>query len=94
MFEAGSYRRHGIVFDDAVWGAVGTALAEVVAGIEGGWFPQVPERAGFRLWVPCAYCEPDGLGTAEQWARWERKQHDRRIARWFAGPDRDGSADG
>ncbi len=86
MLEAGRYRRHGVAFTDEVWATVRHDLGEVVAGIESGWFPPTPERPGFRIWVPCDYCEPDGLGTAEQWARWERKQHDPRLARWFGPP--------
>jgi hypothetical protein len=86
MFEAGRYRRHGVTFTDEVWSTVRRDLGEVVAGIESGWFPPTPERPGFRIWVPCDYCEPDGLGTSEQWARWERKQHDPRLARWFGPP--------
>ena len=36
----------------------------VVDGIEAGIFPNRPERPGWRLFVGCHYCEPDGLGTA------------------------------
>ena len=55
----------------------------VVAGIEAGFFPNRPERPGWRFYVGCHYCEPDGLGTAERWAEWERKHHDPRLAPWF-----------
>ena len=87
MFETGRYRRHGVTFTPEVWEVVRRSLGEVVAGIESGWYPQTPERPGFRLWVPCEYCEPDALGTVDQWARWERKQHDARVARWFGSAD-------
>ncbi len=46
-------------------------------------FRSVPERPGFRMFVGCPYCEPDGLGTDDAFERWVRKQHDPRIARWF-----------
>ena len=36
------------------------------------------------MFVPCWYCEPDGLGTATRWAEWERKRHDPALARWLA----------
>jgi ATP-dependent helicase/nuclease subunit B len=81
------FDRTSVVFDDEVWKRVGESLAEVVAGIEGGVFPALPARPGFRLFVPCWYCEPDGLGTASRWAEWEHKRHDPALARWFADPD-------
>lgn len=83
------FKRIAIRFDDEVWAHVGAAIGEVVDGIEAGVFPAVPEPPGWRLWVPCHYCEPDGLGTAERWAQWERKRHDPALARWFAD-DADG----
>ena len=83
MFERGKYKRIGIDFDDQVWANVDAHLARVVDGIEAGWFPQVPERPGFRMFVGCQYCEPDGLGTADAFERWGHKQHDPRIAQWF-----------
>ena len=52
----------------------------VVDGIEAGVYP-----AGARAARPtgttssCWFCEPDGLGTAEPWADWERKRHDPRA---------------
>ncbi len=81
------FGRTSVVFDDEVWKRVGESLAGVVAGIEGGVFPALPARPGFRLFVPCWYCEPDGLGTAAGWGEWERKRHDPALARWFADED-------
>jgi hypothetical protein len=66
---------------------VSEALALVVAGIETGFFPNRPERPGWRFYVACHYCEPDGLGTAERWAEWERKHHDPRLAPWFGADE-------
>jgi RecB family exonuclease len=86
MFERGDYRRIGLDFDDDVWATVRTDLTHLVDGIERGWFPGRPARPGFRLWVDCTYCEPDGLGTDDAFERWSRKRHDPRVARWF-GPD-------
>lgn len=93
MFGRGKYGRHGYEFTDEVWGDVEDQLAEVVDGIESGYYPQLPERPGFRLYVTCAYCEPDALGTADAWARWVRKRSDERISRWFGGTS-DDSAEG
>ena len=25
--------------------------------------------------VQCPFCDPDGMGTADRWREWERKQH-------------------
>ena len=92
MFERGSYKRIGIDFDEQVWADVDVHLAHVVDGIEAGWFPQVPERPGFRMFIGCHYCEPDGLGTGDAFERWSRKQHDARVAHWFA-PDGEDAID-
>ena len=83
MFRVGQYKRHGVEFDDEVWGRVSEDLGSVVAGIEGGWFPQLPEAPGFRLWIDCPFCEPDGLGTTVAWERWEHKRGDPRLEPWF-----------
>lgn len=83
MFRRGRYERHGVEFNDEVWARVTEDLGSVVAGIEGGWFPQQPKRPAFSLWVDCPFCEPDGLGTADAWERWEHKQGDPRLQRWF-----------
>ncbi len=92
MFERGNYQRIGIDFDEHVWADVEAHLAHVVDGIEAGWFPQLPARPGFRMFVACHYCEPDGLGTDDAFERWIRKQHDPRISRWFGDIQTDDAA--
>jgi hypothetical protein len=91
LMARGDYKRFGYVLTPDVDERVRQVLASVLAGIEGGFFPNRPERPGFRMWVSCEYCEPDGLGTADRWPDWERKRHDPRIATWFA-PDAGGAA--
>ncbi|WP_158412201.1 PD-(D/E)XK nuclease family protein [Ilumatobacter nonamiensis] len=93
MFGRGKYERFGIEFDDEVWSVVGEHLGDVIDGIESGWFPQVPQAPGFRMWVDCHYCEPDELGTTDAFERWTAKRSDERIARWF-GPDVQDDPDG
>jgi hypothetical protein len=83
LLRKGEYARPGFELDADVDARVAEALARVVAGIETGYFPNRPERPGWRIFVGCHYCEPDGLGTAERWAEWTRKQHDPRLAEWF-----------
>ena len=83
LLRKGDYARPGYELDADVDARVAASLARVVAGIETGYFPNRPERPGWRFFVGCHYCEPDGLGTAERWAEWQRKQHDPRLADWF-----------
>jgi len=83
LLRKGEYARPGFPMSPEVDARVSEALAQVVAGIETGFFPNRPERPGWRFYVGCHYCEPDGLGTAERWAEWERKHHDPRLAPWF-----------
>ena len=83
MFALGRYERIGFETTADVWATIADDVGTVVDGIEAGWFPQRPERPGFRLWVPCLFCEPDGLGTTETWQRWSSKRSDPRLERWF-----------
>jgi RecB family exonuclease len=83
LLRKGDYARPGYLMTPDVDAAVSESLARVVAGIETGFFPNRPERPGWRLFVGCHYCEPDALGTADRWAEWQRKRHDPRLARWF-----------
>ena len=83
LMSKGGYERPGYVITPEVDERVSAALAAVAAGIEAGYFPNRPERPGYRFYISCEYCEPDHLGTAERWAEWERKQHDPRLAPWF-----------
>ncbi len=45
------------------------------------------------MFIGCHYCEPDGLGTGKAFERWSRKQHDARVAHWFAPDDEDATDD-
>ncbi|NQY55488.1 MAG: PD-(D/E)XK nuclease family protein [Ilumatobacteraceae bacterium] len=87
FFVRNDYRRIGIDFDDPTMMRATDAIAHTVDGIEAGWFPHHPARPGWRLYVDCPYCEPDGLGTGELHRAWLHKRHDERAGRWFAPPD-------
>ena len=87
LLRKGDYARPGLPMNPEVDERVSEALALVVAGIETGYFPNRPERPGWRFYVGCHYCEPDGLGTAERWAEWERKHRDPRLAPWFGSDE-------
>ncbi|MEL6892511.1 MAG: PD-(D/E)XK nuclease family protein, partial [Actinomycetota bacterium] len=94
MFGKGDYARRGFTFTDAVWERVTADLTEIIDGIEAGWFPQLPERPGWRLFVRCAHCDPDGIGTDDAWARWTLKHNDERSRRWFGDVDTDDAGRG
>ncbi len=67
------------------------AVGSVVDGIGAGLFPLHPEEPGWKPWVSCPYCEPDGMGTKDQWRDWQRKQRDPALAPYLdlIDPDRE-----
>ena len=68
-------------------------MARVLSGIRSGLFVALPQKAQYRLsFVRCPYCDPDGLGTAERWAEFERKVTDPRVLA-LLGLDADTSAE-
>jgi hypothetical protein len=69
----GENEQIGYVVDTAVDEAFEAALRNIVDGIEQGVFVAVPPEPGPRPFVPCAACDPDGLGTADRWREFERK---------------------
>jgi RecB family exonuclease len=69
-----SFKRIGYEVDAAVLDGFRADLRVIVDGIAAGVFPAHPRRPGWQLYVPCAYCDPDGLGTGERWREWERKK--------------------
>ena len=72
-----------------VLGAVNT----IVDGVGDGLFPLHPDEPVWRPWVPCGYCDPDGMGTRDQWRDFQRKRDDPALARYLdlVDPDRGGS---
>ena len=57
------------------------AVGVIVDGIEAGLFPaRPPERDPFTGFVPCRFCNPDGLGTSQARNRWERKRESFELA--------------
>ena len=65
---------------DAARRPVLEAVGAVVDGIGSGLFPLHPEEPGWKPFVSCWYCEPDGMGTKDQWRDWQRKQRDPALA--------------
>ena len=86
FFEKAGFRRIPITLDEHSWALVVDDLSRIIAGIEAGVFPAIPDPPGYQHYVRCRYCQPDGLGTGERWPEWERKRHDEVLARSFPAP--------
>ncbi|MEO5898580.1 MAG: PD-(D/E)XK nuclease family protein, partial [Ilumatobacteraceae bacterium] len=72
--------RTGVRFAPEVWSLVDAQLERVIGGIESGLFFARVEQMLFKLpFIPCPYCDPDGLGTAELYAQMLRKSGDARM---------------
>ena len=81
FFGKGRYSRVTASIGAEAWPQVTAALQHIIDGIRSGVFVARPEKSQFRLgFVPCEYCDPDHLGTAERWTQFERKLADPRVA--------------
>ena len=69
------------------------AVNAIVDGVGDGLFPLHPDEPVWRPWVPCGYCDPDGMGTRDQWRDFQRKRDDPALARYLdlVEPDRERS---
>lgn len=78
-------KRVGLPLTPAVEQAFREAVAVIATGMAGGLFPhRPPDDDGWGGFVPCAYCDPDGLGAGDLRDRWERKRTDPRLAGYLA----------
>lgn len=78
-FETAGYRVTAEVADRALG-----IVERIVDGIGAGLFPQAPAEPGWRMFVDCAFCEPDGLGTSHQYADFRRVLEDPALEPWVA----------
>ena len=78
---------------DAARRQVLKAVNAIVDGVGDGLFPLHPDEPVWRPWVPCGYCDPDGMGTRDQWRDFQRKRDDPALTRYLdlVDPDREGS---
>jgi len=78
---------------DAARRRVLEAVNAIVDGVGDGLFPLHPDEPVWRPWVPCGYCDPDGMGTRDQWRDFQRKRDDPALARYLdlVDPDRERS---
>lgn len=84
FFGREDFRRVSCTIGPEAWPQVTGALQHILDGIRSGVFVARPEKSQFRLsFVPCEYCDPDHLGTAERWTEFERKLADPRVVALF-----------
>ena len=69
------------------------AVNAIVDGVGDGLFPLHPDEPVWRPWVSCGYCDPDGMGTRDQWRNFQRKRDDPALTRYLdlVDPDREPS---
>jgi len=82
----GGYQSAGYpVTDDVAARALGV-VEQIIDGIGAGVFPQAPAAPGWRMFVDCHFCEPDGLGTSHQHADFTRllTEPDIDLLRWVS----------
>ena len=65
-FQHVGYRLTPEALDDSLG-----AIDRIVTGIERGMFPAHPqEPVSYQHFIPCEFCDPDGLGTKDGYQRW------------------------
>jgi ATP-dependent helicase/nuclease subunit B len=77
--DRGGFARKGYPVDAPVLARVTATLGTIVDGIERGVFPARPVES-HGPFVSCRYCDPDGMGVADQRRDWERKRDDPAVA--------------
>jgi hypothetical protein len=96
FFGKAKYQRTTVQIGPKSWPQVQRAIEHIISGIRSGLFVARPEKSQFKLsFTPCEYCDPDHLGTADAWRRFERKLADPRVAALLglASADREGDVD-
>jgi ATP-dependent helicase/nuclease subunit B len=77
-------KRVELPLTDRVQDTFTAAVAVIADGMAGGLFPHRPAvEDAFGAYIPCGYCDPDGLGVGDHRARWDRKRHDPRLAAYL-----------
>ena len=80
----GGFRARGYEVTDEVRSRVLETVGAVADGIADGLYPPRPEPPQWRPFVPCRFCDPDGLGTRDQWNNWTRKLADPDLRPYLA----------
>jgi RecB family exonuclease len=69
----------GYQLTDEIWTTFLDALEVIADAFDAGLYPPRPEQPKWMPFVPCEYCDPDGLGTAARYREWVRKRNDPRL---------------
>ena len=80
----GGFRTRGYEVTDQVRDRVLETVGAVLDGIAAGLYPSHPEPPQWRPFVPCRFCEPDGLGTRDRHNDWTRKLADPSLRPYLA----------
>lgn len=80
----GGFRTRGYEVTDEVRDRVLETVGAVLDGIAAGLYPSHPEPPQWRPFVPCRFCEPDGLGTRDRHNDWTRKLADPDLRPYLA----------
>ncbi len=80
----GGFKHRGYDVTDEVRDRVLETVGAVVDGIAAGLYPPHPADLKWRPFVPCWFCDPDGLGTRDQWSDWTRKLADPDLRPYLA----------
>lgn len=80
----GGFRTRGYEVTDEVRDRVLETVGAVLDGIAAGLYPPHPEPPQWRPFVPCRFCEPDGLGTRDRHNDWTRKLADPDLRPYLA----------
>jgi ATP-dependent helicase/nuclease subunit B len=85
----------GYDVDERVDRRFADVLAVIADSVAGGLFPaRAPEDQPWLTWIPCGYCDPDGLGAKRRRDEWERKKYDTRLGAFLALVEPDASETG
>ena len=60
------------------------AVQTAVDGIGEGLFPLHPAEPKWMPFNPCEFCDPDDMGTRDQWRDWQRKASDPSLRDYLA----------
>ncbi|MDH3755129.1 MAG: PD-(D/E)XK nuclease family protein, partial [Acidimicrobiia bacterium] len=83
--DRGKYEQRGYALTPEIEERFDTVLRTMLDGIEAGVFCAHPDPPrSYVHFVSCRYCDPDGLGTRDRWAEWERKKHAPELAGYLA----------
>jgi RecB family exonuclease len=75
-----NFEARGFAVTEDVLARYRQVLAVIADSMAAGAFPARPDKPIFRPFVPCRFCDPDALGTAERWREWRRKRRAPELA--------------